>query len=347
MPYITTRHSTTHTIYSTGFEYSYQLLTSTLAHHQLLRCCGGIQLPSTPRLKNTLNGTEPLLTAGEIVRIDRLQGSMLCGIELPCSSFFIPQAGYVNPRELVQALLSPSGEGQRKPVVYTSSSVVRLSRSGHDWACELRSGKHITARYVVLCAAYESAGLELTKWLPLEPIRGQTAIVYASRQSSSLRTVICFNGYLTPSESGEHLLGAHYRHADMREYPAIEDTQDIVSRCQHWLPQLGFCASNVSSSRVCFRTSTIDRLPYIGAVPDVITMAHEAASFRSGTDLHTKVPLRHLPGLFISAGHGSRGLLSCPAAGEIIARLISNESLEELSLIANLCSPDRLAHRLL
>lgn len=347
MPYISTRHSIPYTIYSMGFEYSHQLLTSTLAHHQLFRSCGGIQLPSTTRLKNALAGLEPLLAGNEIARVDQLQGSELSGIALPSSSFFIPKAGYINPRDLVQALLNPDGAQQCKPIVHTGTSVARLSRNAHDWTCELRSGEHITARYVVLCAAYESVGLELTKWLPLEPIRGQTAIMTASNRSSALRTVICFDGYLTPSESGEHLIGAHYRHADHRENPAIEDTHDILSRCKRWLPQLDFSTPHVSSSRVCFRTSTIDRLPYIGAVPDLPSMAQEAATYRSGTDLHTKIPLRHLPGLFISAGHGSRGLLSCPAAGDVIARLIAGESCEGISQIATLCSPDRLVYRLL
>ena len=76
-------------------------------------------------------------------------------------------------------------------------------------------------------------------------------------------------------------------------------------------------------------------------------MQSEAQSYRSGTNLRAKVALQEYAGLFVNAGHGSRGLLTGPLGGEIIARTIHDEPLESLRPAATLCEPSRVPHRLL
>lgn len=344
MPYITTRASTPHTLYATGFQYSHDLLSTTLETEGVFNPCGGIQLPTTKRLQGVLNGSDPILEPAGIARLTPTEGSERSGIPLSTPSFFVPTAGYVSPRRLVDALVERT---RPRTVIHTRSRVTALRFGEPDWEGELEGGQRVTARNVVVCSAYEAASLEPTAWLPLEPIRGQTTIVRETSASRALQTLVCFDGYLTPSESGEHLLGAHYRHHDPNEEPSLEDTSEILERCRRWLPHLDFAPPDPSAARVCFRTSTIDRLPYIGAVPDFAAMRQERAAYQSGTDLRQKIPLRNYPGLFVSAGHGSRGLLSCPIGGEIIARQLTGESLQSLASPAEICAPARAVYRLL
>jgi tRNA 5-methylaminomethyl-2-thiouridine biosynthesis bifunctional protein len=348
MPYITTRRSAPHTLYASGFHHTHNLLSSALQPARIFNACGGIQLPTTKRLQNALDSSDEILEPEGITRLTPMEGSARSGLELSTPSFFVPSGGYVSPRRLVDALLQSS---HPRAVVRSSSRVVALrllqSQPQPEWQTELEDGERIITRYVVVCGAFETATLEPTAWVPLEPIRGQTTIIRDIPASRALRTLVCFDGYLTPSESGEHLLGAHYRHHDLREDPSSEDTQEILARCRRWLPQLDFPMPDESAARVCFRTSTIDRLPYIGPVPDFATMRQEGSTYRSGTDLREKVPLRSYPGLFMSAGHGSRGLLSCPMGGEIIARHIVGESLQDLAPAAEICAPARAVYRLL
>jgi tRNA 5-methylaminomethyl-2-thiouridine biosynthesis bifunctional protein len=141
-----------------------------------------------------------------------------------------------------------------------------------------------------------------------------------SAESQTLRTVISYDGYITPSYDGVHFIGAHYRHHDMNETPTNEDTTEILSRLYRTFPTISDLG--VTSSRVCFRASTHDRMPYIGALP-----------FQGNE------------GLFINAGHGSRGLITAPLGGEIIARHITNEPLGELEEPASIVSTARLSKR--
>jgi tRNA 5-methylaminomethyl-2-thiouridine biosynthesis bifunctional protein len=344
MPYITMRPSVPHTLYSAGFDFSHRLLSTTLGGTQIFEMCGGIQLPTTKRLQNVLEGDQPLLPPDGITRLSPAEGSARAGIALSSPSFFVPSAGYVSPRRLVEALLERTSP---RTIVRTNSRVHTLREVDTLWRTELENGDEITSRNVVVCAAYEAMNLEPTAWLPLEPIRGQTTIVRETEYSRKLSTLLCFDGYLTPSESGEHLLGAHYRHHDQREEASSEDTSEILERCNRWLPHVRFPAPEPAAARVCFRTSTVDRLPYVGSVPDFATMQRESSTYQPGTDLRKKVPLRYRPGLFISAGHGSRGLLSCPLGGELVARHISGEPMQDLEEIAYICHPARVAGRLL
>ncbi len=344
MPYITTRASKPHTLYATGFQYSHDLLSTTLGAKPIFKPCGGIQLPTTKRLQGALDSSDPILEPVGIARLTPTESSERSGIPQSTSSFFVPTGGYVSPRRLVDTLVENT---RPRAVIRTSSRVRALHFVEPDWQGELQDGQRITARSVVVCSAYEAAKLGPTAWLPLEPIRGQTTIVRETATSRALQTLVCFDGYLTPSESGEHLLGAHYRHHDPNEEPALEDTCEILERCRRRLPHLDFSTPSPSAARVCFRTSTIDRLPYIGPVPDFTEMRREQAAYQSGTDLRQKIPLRNYPGLFVSAGHGSRGLLSCPMGGEIIARQLTGEALDELSSCAEICAPARTVYRLL
>jgi tRNA 5-methylaminomethyl-2-thiouridine biosynthesis bifunctional protein len=158
--------------------------------------------------------------------------------------------------------------------------------------------------------------------------------------------VVSYGGYITPDVAGAHFLGAHYSHGDDELTPRSSDTEEMLRLNAQWLPTLSLINGETTGTRVCFRTSTIDRLPYIGALPDYTDFKQLVAQYRSGTNLANKVTCAPIPGIFVNVGHGSRGLLSCPIGGEIIAREIVKEPLEDLACAAQVATPERLPLRL-
>ena len=328
MPYISDYSSPLERVYSTGFRFTIEMLRSVFSEEGLLNQVGGIQLPTTTRLKKLIHDRTAIIGSTEIQRISALEGSELSGITISHPSLYAPESGYVSPVRMVEALLqwcAQTGE------LRMNTQVIDLKRDHTGWCCYLASGDTVSTPNVIVCGAYESSALTPLSWLPLEPVRGQTVSVKSSPTSRALRTIICFDGYLTPEHAGAHLLGAQYRHNDLRLTPSEEDSSEMLLRCQRWLPELQFTPTSIESPRVCFRTSTTDRLPYIGAVPDLPAIQRESSYLQ--------------PGLFVNVGHGSRGLLSCPFAGELIARLITEEALGDLTEVAKLCAPERLISR--
>jgi tRNA 5-methylaminomethyl-2-thiouridine biosynthesis bifunctional protein len=317
MPYVATHSSPPGRLYAHGFRFTYQLLTETLSHHNLFQRCGALQLPATKRLARLITESSEFVGDSPIHRLSAVEATERAGISVSTPSFFIPEAGFCNPAEITHTLITTA-----PPLitVWCSRRVTSLTPDGGGWRITCADGSSARGVYTVLCGAHEITSLPQTSWVPLEPIRGQTAQTSASQGSLSLRTVISYDGYITPSYEGTHFVGAHYRHNDMNETPTREDTTEILSRLCRTLPTISNL--EVTSSRVCFRASTHDRMPYIGELP-----SHDGA------------------GLFINAGHGSRGLVTAPLGGEIVARLMLNESLGDCEQAACITSATRLSKR--
>jgi tRNA 5-methylaminomethyl-2-thiouridine biosynthesis bifunctional protein len=343
-PYITTKASPLESLYSVGFDFSSSTIASSDRLARLLHRCGALQLPATGRLRNALAGDSSLLGVAKVQRLSSEEASELAAIAIPSWAFYIPDAGFIDPAEAIRQLIQ---EYESTINVHCDSSVASLSRAVNGWDICCKDGTKYSAPIVIICGAYETAALEICSWLPLEPIRGQTVSATPSQHSANLRTVLAFGGYLTPVVDGMHFIGAHYRHDDPNPEPSDEDTADVLMRCAKWLPETKLDSSQTTGARVCFRTSTIDRLPYVGALPDFFEMQRQASMYRSGSDIAARVPLRHHEGLYVHVGHGSRGLLSCPLGAEVVARMANRESLAELSDVALIMSPDRVPYRVL
>jgi len=317
MPYVATHTSPPGRLYARGFKFTRDLLTTELNDLNLFEQCGALQLPATKRLARLIAESTDCIGAPPIHRLNPKEATERAGITVSTPSFFFPDAGFCEPAKITRALIESAPQ---TITVWCSRHVPSFSRDGSGWRITLADGSSALGAYTVLCGAHEITSFPQTSWVPLEAIRGQTALATASPVSQTIRTVISYDGYITPSHEGVHFIGAHYRHNDMNETPTDEDTTEVLSRLYRTFPFISDL--RVTSSRVCFRASTHDRMPYIGALP---TQDNE--------------------GLFINAGHGSRGLITAPLGGEIIARHITNEPLNDLKESASIVAAARLSKR--
>ena len=340
-PYITDKISSRETLYTNGYAFTLETLLS--APHSLFHQCGALQLPSRRRLQSILEASTTIFGSSHITRVSETDASSISGVAVPSKAFYINDAGYIPPRQFIEKHLLAASQ---HIATYPGTTVCNLTYEKGQWHAQTENQLTFSAPIVVLSGAYETNSLQQSSWMPLEAIRGQTELLPTTEPLSDLQTALCYGGYITPAHQGYHMIGALYRHHDLSLSPLETDTQSILSEASSTFPSLRLTASN-TRSRVCFRTSTPDRIPYIGQVPNITLMAQHASEVRSGSKLRSRVPLVHYPGLYTSVGHGSRGLLSCPIGGEILARLITDEPLEELADIHDIVSPARLPYRLL
>lgn len=317
MPYVATSSSPQGRLYARGFSFTRHMLLNEFNHLNLYTECGAIQLPSTKRLSRILTESGNGVGDVPIQKISAAEGSEISGVTIQSPGFFIPRAGYCRPADITHTLAHNAGSSIS--IKLSSRALALVWANGH-WTVTTETGDQISAPNVILCGAHEASTFEVSRWLPLEAVRGQTVHIQASHDSHSLRTVISYDGYVTPQVEGHHFVGANYRHNDMNDSPCENDSTEIITRLLRSLPTLG--ASHVTASRVCFRASTHDRIPYIGELP-----------LLEGTRL------------FCNAGHGSRGLVTAPLGGELIARLITNEPLGDLQEAATIMATARLAKR--
>lgn len=130
--------------------------------------------------------------------------------------------------------------------------------------------------------------------LPLKPVRGQITFVAANQNSEKLQCNLCYGGYLTPAKNGVHALGATFqRWLDHNEI-IPEDDAENVQKLAEVAPQLA-AGLKITGQRASVRMSAKDHFPVIGRINEK---------------------------LFISAAHGSHGILSTLAGAHLLSDMI-------------------------
>lgn len=342
-PYITDKSSPRATLYNTGYNFSLNMLEELQNYSDIFHQCGALQFPTSTRLHKIHSSANPIVGLRDTERVSVQDASAISGIEITQSAFLARRAGCIEPKALIERHLH---EFPKRITVHFGATVHTITRHGSVWHLTTQNNEILSAPIIVLCGAYEIASLGLASWLPLEAIRGQTETITSNRSLAPLQTALCYGGYLTPKIGDIHMLGALYRHNDQSVVPLACDTEAIFQEARAMFPSLTFSPPQ-AIPRVCFRTSTPDRMPYIGRLPNFTEMQEQGAKYRSGTNLKKHLPIAWYEGLYVSVGHGSRGLLSCPLGAEILARMIAGVELGELSIVSDIVSPARLPSRLI
>ncbi|WP_141120472.1 FAD-dependent oxidoreductase, partial [Pseudomonas aeruginosa] len=124
--------------------------------------------------------------------LDREQAERLAGVALPAGGLFYPEAGWVHPPALCQALAATPG------ITLLSGRAVRLRREGDDWCAYAGDECLARAPLAILATAADIRDFPPAAELPLKRIRGQVTRLPATPQSRALRTVVCAEGYVAP-----------------------------------------------------------------------------------------------------------------------------------------------------
>lgn len=265
-------------------------------------------------------------------RFTPTQLTALAGFPVDRAGLYQPGSGWLNPATLCRALLAHPAIR-----VQLASPVQSLTREqawhdqgwdGHAW--QVHTPTHtLSADAVVIANSMAAAEFAQTRHLTLRTVRGQITRLSPNDASRCLQHAINYSGYLTPAWQGMHTVGAtfHPKRHDREE--SREDHAENITRLRNALP--GFPALPASddgdfSGRVAFRTGTPDYLPYAGPLPDLDAYR---ADYREGLG---KGQMKRLyppgtlhPQLYVSAGHGSRGITSSLLAAEVVCHWMLDE----------------------
>lgn len=292
-PQLTKRWTPSAAWYFAGYSFALMQLARwkadglSFAHAQ----CGMLRLPrheAEEAQLHTLHETLGLdASIAHWVEADEAQRH--AGVALTTGGAWFPQGTWLAPGELCAALLSHPNITLREHTHATA-----LTREGAVWRVATHTGEIFKATHCVLATAHDTASLSPHP-LTLNAVGGQVSIFNAADVSSPLRTILCHKGYVIPA--GERvLIGATYNHGDASCDVTDENHTKNMAEVETFLP--GWLHGEPQAGRTALRATTPDRLPYVGALAE---------------------------GLYVSAGHGSRGLLSAPLAAEIIASAIAGE----------------------
>ncbi len=326
-PLLNGEHDALSRFYSLAFGFARNRLLALAKHHPVaFSLCGVTQLgyddKSTAKLAKMSQGPFPPelmhpLSAAEVEQV----------VGLPCDADGVsyPLGGWLCPADLTRAAIREAQASGRLEVVF-NAAVTRIAEEADGWHLESRDGRQWHAPNLVVAAGHQLPTLLPFAELPLYPVRGQVSHVPTTAGLSQLKSVLCYDGYLTPAHNGAHCIGASYgRNQTDLAYRTDEQEQN-KARLQACVPQQRWPAEvdvSGAQARIGVRCASRDHLPVAGPVARLAALAdhdvHAPADQQSALPLHA--------GLYVLGALGSRGLCSAPLCGELVASEICGDPL--------------------
>ena len=214
-------------------------------------------------------------------------------------------------------------------------------RSGECWQALAADGKLIAAAPVLVLANSSDTTRLASVAQPLQKIRGQVSYLPAEILTAP-RVVLTGNGYVLPAADGLVVTGSTYDRDNDDPAPQVQSHETNLLRLAQLLPGAPVAADAAKlDGAVGFRCVAPDRMPLVGALPDVDAARMQKAGL-SGAQL-TDLP--RCPGLFCASAYASRGLVWAALAGELLASLIEGEPLPLEGDLADALDPGRFVLR--
>lgn len=326
-PLLNGEHDALSRFYSLAFGFARNRLLALAKHHPVaFSLCGVTQLgyddKSAAKLAKMSQGLFPPelmhpLSAAEVEQV----------VGLPCDADGVsyPLGGWLCPADLTRAAIREAQASGRLEVLF-NAAVTRIAEEADGWRVESRDGRQWHAPNLLVAAGHQLPALLPFAELPLYPVRGQVSHVPTTAGLSQLKTVLCYDGYLTPAHNGAHCIGASYgRNQTDLAYRTDEQEQNRA-RLQACVPQQRWPAEvdvSGAQARIGVRCASRDHLPVAGPVARLAALADHDVN--APADQQSALPLH--AGLYVLGALGSRGLCSAPLCGELVASEICGDPL--------------------
>lgn len=247
---------------------------------------------------------------------------------------FFPQACALSPRDFCQALLKRAAPHIQFSGGQKIANIAKID--AEHWAVFDAQDQEL-ARSAHLILANGSAAATFAPDLPLgEQWR---AVSLLAADSVNVSEIHCGRAYFVPNLAGLQLIGSC---ALPEDFP--KDFKDLSQKQRQFLHEQNLTElrqllpeaqqAHAIDGRICARPSSPDRLPLIGAVPQI--------------QPPSSAQLERLPrqtGLFCSLGFGARGLTWAALAAEILACQINAEPAPVENDLLRAIDPARFAWR--
>ncbi len=328
-----------------SFGYTRRLLEQ-LQHGLDWDACGVLQLAVNAKEQAHQTALTAAFPADLLHPLTHAEAEARAGVALPSGGLFYPQGGWVHPPALCQQLIQ-----HPRIRLLALHDVIDLQRHADGWQALVAGEVVASAPVVVLAGAADIGRFPAAAGLPLKRIRGQITRLAQNASSSELRTVVCAEGYVAPPRLGEHTLGASF---DMHSQNSAPTAAEHASNLQLLEEISSDLAARLHSQeldperlqgRAAFRCTSSDYLPIIGPLADPLVFASAYAALGKNARKVPDALCPWLDGLYVNSGHGSRGLITTPLSGELLAAWLDNEPLPLPRKVAEACHPNRFAVR--
>lgn len=247
-------------------------------------------------------------------KLSSKQASEISGIQVDDEALYLPDSGSLSPKKLCETY----GAGTD---IHYKHNIEDLEDLRRDYDA------------VIFAGAASAIDFDALSFLPVHTVRGQITSFATTEATQRLKSNICYSGYVTKAKDGQHVAGSTFQKWLTDTDVRTEDNTDNLEKLCAALPSLSEQCSGmkVTDARAALRTSSKDRLPVIGRVPDFEDWKNGGRGY--------------LDDVYISTAHGSHGILSSLMGAHMIADMITDQPYCLPQSSFDLVSPDRFLKR--
>jgi tRNA 5-methylaminomethyl-2-thiouridine biosynthesis bifunctional protein len=325
-----------------GYLYSLRLYTSLALGPDDFNVCGLLQLGFNARELARIKKVATQHYPTHIVKhLSANEASAVAGISIAHDALYFPEAAWVNPKALCQRLIT-----HKNITLITLTNINKLLKN-NDLFEIFSDGKLIASADIVVLANAHAAQQLLPNnagnAMQLSTVRGQISVLKSTAESSQLQSIVCSDGYLSPTLNEQHCLGATFTPNNNAPEVTIADHQANLAKLAHISPTLAQnLQPNIIGGRVSVRCTTADYFPLTGELLD--SLALQSAPPRPNAKASS---LPWSKGLYINVGHGSKGFSTASICAELLASAICKEALPIIPALAAHLNPNRFLLRTL
>ncbi|WP_120511411.1 bifunctional tRNA (5-methylaminomethyl-2-thiouridine)(34)-methyltransferase MnmD/FAD-dependent 5-carboxymethylaminomethyl-2-thiouridine(34) oxidoreductase MnmC [Photobacterium salinisoli] len=308
--------------------------------------CGVTQLAwnekTAEKLDKMLSGGFP---RDVVHALDIGQTQAITGVTTGHRSVHYPLGGWLCPQALTRALIRQA-QATGRLSLHTETDITTLSQNDSaQWSLLSRDNRQFTHSTVVVANGHRFTEFAQTQDIPAYSVRGQVSHVPSQGELAQLKSVLCYDGYLTPvnPQTQTHCIGASYRRNSTALSFSAEEHQDNQARLAACLPAADWPANidfSAQDARTGVRCASRDHLPFVGDVCCFEALLSQYANLREQQDEAGDVPV--YPGLYAMIGLGSRGLSSAPLLGELLASQLCGDPLPLPLSVLDALHPGRM-----
>ncbi len=345
MPRLSLQDSADGEFYAAAYFYALRCLQQLDPEQACWQQTGGLQLPSSQRVIRQIEGypQDPEGVQAFVRRVSAEQASQLADLAIVHTCHYFPLAACIEPVALLQRLVDEMGDALN---LHFNTPIDSLSFD-QGWKLLDDSGRLIQqTQCLVLANAWQIRRFEQTRFLHLNPARGQLSELNPLPETRGLRMPLSYEGYFMPLRNGQHIVGASFEMDDCDTRLREAEHEANLSQLNHWLGT-GFTPELLAGGRASVRAVTPDRCPVLGPVVDEAAFCQAYAELHKGRPYQQYPPASLLPGLYINSGHGARGFTSAFLCAELLAAMIEDEPLPVANRVRYALHPARFLIRTL
>jgi tRNA 5-methylaminomethyl-2-thiouridine biosynthesis bifunctional protein len=228
------------------------------------------------------------------------------------AGIWLARAGWLAPRKVVAQLFAHESITLR-----TNCAVHALAQARAGWQVTLHDEAVLIADAVVVATGANTGEL-LPEWRShLHFQKGQVSHVKASDWHVAPSVPLTFGGYVMPPVDGLVCVGATFEQKAALGLSAAGHAHNM-GMLREALPNALMPNAQPMGGHSAYRMMTVDHLPLVGPVVDVAAYAEALGDTVLRPDTCPEVRHCLVSNLWLSVGHGSRGLTSAFLAAEVL-----------------------------